>query len=116
MAKPNWTEGRTHAFIVSVLRAGSRRWPPKYLTLEAAKTEKKINSKTGRLAQHYRCAACEKEFTNKDVQVDHIVPIVNANGFTSWDAYIDALFCGTENLQVLCIPCHKIKTKKEKKL
>ena len=108
-----WTEGRIRAFIVAVLRSGSRRWPPKYQTLNAAKTEKKINKATGRLAQHYKCNGCKKEFTSKDIQIDHIVPVTSAEGFTTWDNYIERLFCDESNLQALCLTCHKIKSKKE---
>jgi hypothetical protein len=72
-----WTEGRIRSFITSTLRAGSRRWPPKYTTLNNAKTEKKTNEKTGRLAQHYKCNGCKKEFTSKDVEVDHIKPVID---------------------------------------
>lgn len=112
-----WTEGRIRAFIVSVLRSGTRRWPPKYETLNEAKTEKKINSKTGRMAQHYLCTKCKKEFTSKDVQVDHVEPVVDPKqGFTSWDNYIERLFCPKENLQVLCKTCHSKKSEKEKKV
>lgn len=114
-AKP-WTEGRRKAFITAVLRSGSRRWPPKYETLAEAKTEKKINESTGRLAQHYRCAACKKEFTQKNVQVDHINPVIDpAIGFETWDKFIERLYCDKENLQTLCTSCHKKKTLKEKK-
>lgn len=110
-----WTEGRVHAFIVAVLRAGTRRWPPKFETLNEAKTEKKVNEKTGRLAQHYQCAMCEGEFTSKDIQVDHKQPVVDPKkGFTTWDNYIERLFCEKDNLQVLCVPCHKEKSKEEK--
>jgi 5-methylcytosine-specific restriction endonuclease McrA len=110
-----WTEARKHGFIVAVLRAGTRRWPPKYEALNEAKTEKKINEKTKRLAQHYLCAMCENEFTSKDIQVDHIEPVVNPKtGFTSWNDYIPRLFCERSNLQVLCTDCHKTKTKEEK--
>lgn len=110
-----WTEGRFRAFVTSVLRAGSRRWEPKYETLNKAKTEKKINEKTGRLAQHYRCKKCKQEFTAKDVQVDHIKPVVNpSKGFISWDDYIDKLFCEAKNLQCLCVQCHRKKTQEEK--
>jgi hypothetical protein len=35
-------------------------------------------------------------------------------GFVGWDVYIDRMFCEIENLQVLCKPCHKIKTDQEK--
>lgn len=93
------------------MRAASRRWPPKFECLNAAKTEKKVNEKTGRIAQHYRCAACQNEFTSKDVEVDHTEHI---GATLTWDEFIDRLFCEGDNLQVLCKPCHKEKTKKEK--
>lgn len=112
-----WTEARYRSFVTSTLRAGSRKWPPKYETLNAAKTEKKINKATGRLAQHYLCAMCEQEYTQKDVQVDHIKPVVDPKkGFVSWDTYIDRMFCEGKNLQVLCKVCHVEKTKLEKEI
>ena len=111
-----WTIARWKAFIVSVLRSGTRKYPPKYETLNEAKTEKKINVKTGRLAQHYRCAQCQGEFPAKDVEVDHIKPAVSPlTGFTTWDDFINGLYCGKENLQCLCKSCHKRKTKEERK-
>ena len=111
-----WTYARFHSFVASTLRSGSRRWPPKFTCLNEAKTEKKINVKTGRLAQHYRCASCQQEFTNKDVQVDHIEPVVDpTKGFESWDKFVHGLFCEQDNLQVLCKPCHKEKSLEEKK-
>ena len=110
-----WTDARFHSFVSSTLRAGSRRWPPKYSCLNASKTEKKVNVKTGRLAQHHQCAECKEEFVSKDVQVDHIKPVVDPKkGFISWDVYIDRMFCEQKNLQVLCKDCHKIKSKKER--
>jgi 5-methylcytosine-specific restriction endonuclease McrA len=109
-----WTEGRYRSFITSTLRAGARRWPPKYDTLNAAKTEKKVNAKTGRMAQHYRCAKCKEEFTSKDMEVDHIKPVVSpTKGFVSWDSFIENLFCEADNLQAICKSCHKEKSKKE---
>ena len=107
-----WTVGRFNSFVTSILRSGSRRWGPKYQTLNLAKTEKRINPKSGRLAQHFKCAGCGEEFTSKNVQVDHIKPI----GFDkTWDEFIDGLFCEADNLQCLCIECHKKKTLTEKK-
>lgn len=110
-----WTEARFRTFIVSVLRAGSRKWPPKYQVLNEAKTEKKVNTKTKRMGQHFQCAACAKDFPSSQVQVDHIEPIVSTeDGFTSWKDFIERLYCEKENLQVLCKPCHSLKTKKER--
>ena len=110
-----WTEGRRKSFITSVLRSGYRRWPPKYETLKDAQTGKKENAKTKRIAMHYKCNSCEKDFPAKEVQVDHIEPVVDSKGFNSWDVFIERLFCEKENLQVLCKECHLIKTQLEKK-
>ena len=111
---PPWTEGRRRAFITNALRAATRKWPPKYETLNAAKTEKKINPRTKRLGQHYLCAACGQDFPSKDVQVDHISPVVDpSRGFENWDVFIARLFCDRDNLQVLCTACHKLKTSEE---
>ena len=110
-----WTPGRIKSFITSVLRAGSRKWPPKYQCLADAYVDTRINKKSGRLAKHYKCAKCKKLFTSTNVQVDHIEPIVGPDGFTTWDNFIERLFCPIDNLQVLCTECHSAKTKKERK-
>lgn len=107
-----WTKGRWNSFVTSTLRAGSRRWPPKFDTLNAARTEKKINPKSGRLAQHYLCNECKHEFVATQVQVDHVKAM--GTGCT-WDEFVHGLFCEADNLQVLCLSCHKIKTQREKK-
>lgn len=109
-----WTEARKKAFIVSVLRAGTRKYPPKYEVLNEAKTEKKVNTNTGRIAQHYKCAMCLNDFPAKNVQVDHIIPIIGPSGFTDWNDYVERIYCAKENLQVLCLTCHDQKTKHER--
>jgi 5-methylcytosine-specific restriction endonuclease McrA len=111
-----WTDGRKKGFITSLIRAGFRRWPPKYECLNAAKTGKKVNKATGRMAEHYKCNACKKHFVAKDVQVDHVDPVVcPKKGFVDWNTFIDRLLCTIDNLQVLCTGCHKKKTEKERK-
>lgn len=109
-----WTAARFNSFVKSALRSASQRWPPKYQCLNKAKRGKKINWKTGRIAEHYECNSCHKEFVLKDVQVDHKSPIVPVTGFTTWDEVIDNMFCEEDDLQVLCIQCHKIKSNAEK--
>ncbi len=110
-----WTEARFKSFVTSALRAASRRWPPKYKALKEAFAGRKVNAKTGKLAMHYTCAACKKLYVATDVQVDHIKPVVDPKkGFVSWDIYINRMFCEIEDLQVMCKPCHKIKTDQEK--
>lgn len=114
MANTTWTEGRKKTFITSTLRGGFRKYPPKYECLKSAYVGKKINEKTKRLSSHYICNACKKEYPTSEVNVDHINPIVDPlKGFTTWDSYIDNMFCAIENLQVLCSDCHDIKTREE---
>jgi 5-methylcytosine-specific restriction endonuclease McrA len=113
-SKP-WTDARLKAFIISGLRAASRRYPPKFQTLNEAKTTRRINPATGRLCQFYKCNACKEEFPAKDVAVDHKKAVVDPKvGFVDWNTFIERLFCDKKNLQVLCHQCHKAKTLKEK--
>lgn len=110
-----WTAGRLKGFITSVLRAGARRWPPKFETLSDACIGQKINIKTGRVAKHYSCNICKCEFTSKDIEVDHISPVVDpSTGFIDWNTFIDRLYCSKENLQAICLICHKKKSKDER--
>jgi 5-methylcytosine-specific restriction endonuclease McrA len=75
------------------------------------------NAKTGRLAKHYKCNKCLDVFPAKEVQIDHISAIIDpTEGFTSWDSVINNMFCEADNLQCLCVGCHKIKTASEKQL
>lgn len=110
-----WTEGRFNSFIKSTLRSGSQRWPPKYKALNEAKQGKKINESSGRLAEHYKCAACGDNYPAKNIQVDHIYPVIDPNiGFTTWDDVIKRMFCEQKDFQILCRECHTLKTKLEK--
>lgn len=112
-----WTEGRFRAFITSTLRGGFRKYPPKYEVLKEALWGKKLNSKTGRQCIHYTCNECKKEYPAKEVNVDHVQPVVcPKEGFIDWNTFIDRLFCTRENLQVLCSKCHTKKTKEEREV
>ena len=111
-----WTEARFRAFIISALRAYMKRFPPKWKALKAASIGRVINKRSGRLAEHYKCASCDSFFVARDVQVDHIEPVVSPQeGFQDWWTYMNRLYCEAENLQVLCKPCHKQKTAEERK-
>ena len=111
----SWTEGRLRTFITSTLRGGFRKYPPKYETLKAASVGKKINAKTNRMAEHFTCNMCKGEFPAKEVQVDHVEPVVCPfTGFVDWNTFINRLFCEGGNLQVLCSPCHDVKTAEER--
>jgi hypothetical protein len=108
-----WTQARFHSFVKSALRSASIRWPPKYQKLSEALVGTKVNQKTGRMAKHYECNLCKGHFPAKDVEVNHILPVVPIEGFTSWDVIIERMFCEKDGLEVVCKPCHKIITQKE---
>lgn len=65
----------------------------------------------------YQCAFCMKLFSDKQIQIDHINPVVEVNsGFINLDEFAKRLFCDDSNLQILCKPCHKEKTASENRL
>ena len=92
-----------------------KKFDKKYKALKEAFVGRKENKKTGKLAMHYKCAKCKKHFVAADVQVDHVLPVVDPKvGFVGWDSFIDRIFCEIENLQILCQSCHNVKTQTEK--
>lgn len=112
-----WSDARKRSFVVSGLRRTASRWPPKYAVLKSAFVGKKTNPSSGRICSFYTCASCGLDFPTKEVQVDHIEPVVDPEvGFVSWDEFISRLFVEEEKLQVLCTTCHDKKTKKERKI
>lgn len=61
-----------------------------------------------------RCCICKQTFKETDTQVDHIK---GERGFTEWSeaqqyasSILDICF---DDLQILCIPCHKTKSRAE---
>ena len=112
---PTWTDAKFKGWIVALLRKGTMRFPPRNEALKDARTEKKINTKTGRLAQHYKCAGCGGEFTSTNIVADHIEPVVDpVGGFITWDTYITRMFCPKENFQAICKECHDAKSAEER--
>ena len=109
-----WTEARYHSFIKSGLRLLSRKWPVKWGVLDDACVGRKVNASTGKMAKHYTCDLCKGEFPAKDVEVDHINPVIPTSGFVSWDETIERMFCEKDGLRVLCKECHKKVTQEER--
>lgn len=96
-----WTEARYRQFIQTALRRASLRWGPRNEVKRDAKVERGI----------YICASCKKRTRNKDIQIDHIIPVVDPEvGFQDWNTYISRMFCEKDNLQAICKTCHKKKT------
>lgn len=94
-------------FIKNSLRRASYRWPARNEALKSARVERGL----------YRCAMCQLTFKRDQVQIDHIIPVIDIKeGHTTWDKYIERLFCDQNGFQICCITCHDIKTSQEDKL
>lgn len=107
-----WTIARMNCFIKSALRGA--RWPQKYVCIREAFVKHGINPKTGHKCKLHRCPDCDGLFPQKDMQADHIIPVVGPEGFVSWDQYIKRLFCEADGFRALCKQCHKKITEEER--
>jgi len=91
-------------FAKGALRRASLMWKPI--------NECRVNARRER--GKYECAMCHDLFGPKEVQIDHVHPVIDLiKGFTTWDDYIERLFCDVENLACLCKTCHAAKTASE---
>lgn len=102
---------------MNALRRAFARWRPKTIALDHARCDEEPFTNevaNDRSRNKYSCAACGGVFRKKEINVDHIEPVVDPeNGFTTFDSYIERLFTSVQGLQILCIPCHKEKTASE---
>lgn len=98
------TESAFWGFIRSALRQKSRRWAPIYSTL--ARARRKSKSENKRLKWEYQCDICHEYFPQKEVSVDHIVPVGSLTCAEDLPGFVERLFCEEENLRVLCHEDH----------
>lgn len=91
-------------FLKNKLRRISYMWPPMKEAVQKARIER----------GKYKCASCEGIFGPKQINRDHIEPVDSpTTGFTTWDNYIERLFCPVEGIQILCTQCHEAKSYRE---
>jgi len=64
----------------------------------------------------YTCNFCGGSFGRREIQIDHISPVVKITGWDGFDGFIERLFCGVSELQVLCKADHSVKSKAENAL
>jgi hypothetical protein len=103
-------------FLIPKLRNMSRWWPEKAKTMQLAREQVHIGFyKNGKpeYKTMFKCAQCGELFDRKEIDVDHINPVVSVDGFTDWDDYITNLFCDSNKLQILCEADHFIKSQAE---
>ena len=109
------TNSKLKSWLISGLRRMTMRFPPRNEALKAAKVGKKLNPKTGRMCDHYKCAGCLNEFPGKEIAMDHIQPIVEPGvGFVNWDVYMQRMWVPVEQWQPLCKECHTKKSSLER--
>lgn len=94
------------AFALRVLRAkfSERTYLPRIQAYQQA----------GRAFGLIGCALCPKEVIREHTQLDHKIPVVPISGHDdSFRGIAHRLYCQVDGLQVLCMECHKLKTKEE---
>lgn len=90
-----------YAFAKAALRRVSSWWWAMSEAMDRAKVARGL----------YACAMCHEHFKKKEVQRDHISPVVSTDGVKNdMNSYIETLFCEPENIQILCKPCHLTKS------
>lgn len=71
-----------------------------------------------RVTKWAMCEICRQIEAAYKMQVDHIQPLIPLDKSLedmSWDEVMDRLWCEPSNLSVVCLPCHKQKSKQENK-
>jgi 5-methylcytosine-specific restriction endonuclease McrA len=115
-ADGEWTEAKFISFVKSQLRNGSQKWPPKHKVMQAAKVARGVYECAG-CGQHVPYTTKKGDGRKRNIFVDHVEPIVNpAVGFTTWDDFINNLYCDSSNLQLLCDECHTKKSAEERRI
>lgn len=105
-------DSKFKSFLISLLRRGTFRWKPR---IEAKLEGRKQIQVGNKLLWHYTCATCGPEvwYRDKDIYMDHIVPVVSDIGFETLDIYAIRMFPPKEGWQRLCEIHHKEKTTEE---
>jgi 5-methylcytosine-specific restriction endonuclease McrA len=108
-----WTTARYFTFIRSGLRKMWSKYPVRYQVLNDAR--RPFSGSDKRTKWEYQCKGCKNYFKAKDVQVDHIESAGSLKCYEDLPTFVSRLFCEADNLQVLCKPCHHVKTQEERK-
>jgi 5-methylcytosine-specific restriction endonuclease McrA len=102
------TEAGFWSFLRSNLRLASRKWAPRRQVLVSARRPSQSENK--RLKFEHQCNECLKWFPQKEVEVDHVLPVGSLRSFDDLPGFVERLFCEIDGLVVLCEQCHHVKT------
>jgi hypothetical protein len=109
------------SWLIPKLRRHSLIWPGKAIARDEARVEVedgKFKNGNSKFKVMYECAECKRQGIKKYhekhlTQMDHIKPAMDIAGFTTWDDFLNRLFCKPDNYQCLCLDHHEEKTGKE---
>ncbi len=90
----------------------SYKWTPRTQAMNKVRRVSLLVDK--RVKWQYQCNMCREWFKGKDIQLDHITPKGRYSKETFF-IWLDRLFCPVDGFQVLCRPCHVIKSAGEYK-
>lgn len=94
-------------FVMQALRRATYRWPFHHLAMKRQNRDYAL----------YECENCHQCFGPKQINKDHIEPVIPVTGFKSWDEVINRMFVKSSQIQILCeAVCHPIKTNLENAL
>ena len=71
--------------------------------------------KNKRQKWEYLCTECSKWYMEKNIQVDHIVPVGSLRTLHDLKGFVERLTTET-GFQILCKECHQVKTNKEREM
>ncbi len=99
--------------IRSALRNLSRWWKPFAIALKEASHTTYV----GRAKRvMYLCASCNKLYTRKSVEVNHMVPVGSLKTYADLPGFCERLFVeDTSLLEVVCKGCHSEITSEQRK-
>lgn len=115
---------KTKRMVISYARRISQSWAPRNIAKDKAKIAPALHrcDKCGNMCyegesennyQKYLDQFPDKIILFEPIHMDHIKPVVDINGWTTWEDFFESLFCPEDNFRALCPPCHEIKTSNE---
>lgn len=93
-------------YVKNALRIATYKWPYFSLAMNRQRLERGL----------YKCESCSGAFGPKEINRDHIEPVIAVTGWTNWQDYINRLFVKSDGIQILCITCHSSKTAVENQI
>ncbi len=105
------TQAAFMTWLRGMLRRGWMRYPP-------ANTWKKSMSRPAPRGHRAKrlgdCSQCGKAFAISKLQVDHIIPAGGLQNADDIGPFVLRLFTTSDNIRLVCHPCHTIITKMER--